>query len=110
MNKTLLATTLLITAIILSATGIEVYQDIQVTIPNESFCTQNLGLAYISDNMWLPVANGTIYLNPTSSCVTNSKGYCNLTVERDKVYAVKHNNNTVKLFIGCQEVLIVIRV
>lgn len=110
MKKIAILSIIILAGCLLSATGAEIYRDIYIIIPGEDVCTQKLGLTYRSGNLWLPVENGTIYLTPTENCTTDQKGYCNLTVERDKVYAVKHNNNTVKLFIGCQEVIIVIRV
>lgn len=110
MKKIAVLCLLILAAGLLSATGAEIYRDIHVTIPGEDFCTQKLGLTYRTGDLWLPVENGTISLGPTENCTTDYRGYCNLTVERDKVYAVKHNNNTVKLFIGCQEVVIIIRV
>jgi hypothetical protein len=109
-KRILILSTLIAAGLLISATGADIYRNIYVTIPGEDFCTQKLGLAYHSGDLWLPVENGTIHLSQTENCTTDKKGYCNLTVERDKVYAVKHNNNTVKLFIGCQEVVIVIRI
>ena len=108
--KTVTIAGILLVVFVSVATGIDIYQEIQVFIPGENVCEQKLGLTYRLGDSWLPVVNGTIYLSEDVQCITDTKGYCNITVERDKVYAVKHGTNTVKLFIGCQEIVIVIRV
>ncbi len=99
----------LVLALVFSVTvAIAPYATIELTYPGMDYCNQQIGVATDSGNYSYPVQNATLCINE-SCCITDVRGFCTLKLVRDKVYEIKIRNETARLFVACQEPVVIVR-
>lgn len=74
-------------------------------------CEQQIGFAkqVWNSSVWLPIVNGTLTIGDQTK-TTDSRGYAIFTLQKDQVYEIRCQNETKRLFVGCQEAVTLVRV
>jgi hypothetical protein len=95
--------------------GVTAQQDgdmvIELTYEGMNTCEQQIGFAKKIWNTteWLPIVNATLTVNGQSK-MTDSRGYAIFTLYKDEVYEIRCQNETKRLFVSCQESVVLVRV
>lgn len=74
-------------------------------------CEQQIGFAkkVWNSSEWLPIANGTLTIADQTK-TTDSRGYAIFTLDKDQVYEIRCQNESKRLFVSCQDSVVLVRV
>ena len=84
---------------------------IELSYEGMDTCNQQIGFAkeVWNSTVWLPIVNGTLTIgNQTKT--TDSRGYAIFTLQKNQVYEIRCQNETKRLFVSCQDSVVLVRI